>query len=223
MGKKQPVEASEDWITTFGDLMSLMLCFFLMLYTLAMENVSKDELKQIFEEIRSGFNETLEIESRVTVMEEEKLELKEEIESIIIKEQLEDFVQVVIEEKKLRITLEQPVVFNSGSATMNKTGIKALKAISEILQKTTHALYVEGHTDNVPIHTSKFDSNWDLSFARASSIIKFFVHELGFDASRLSGTGFAEFDPVAPNDTKEGRSKNRRIELNVLFRETIFE
>lgn len=224
MAKKRPAEgASEDWITTFGDLMSLMLCFFLLLYTIAMQKDGESDMQKVLEEIRTGFNDTIkkvEKQEAPPVVDVEKQEIAKKIEDIIVEKKLEDFVHVVIEEKKIKIILKQPVVFRSGSARLKKSFKSVLGDIGGVIKTIPHPIFIEGHTDNVPIRTKKYESNWQLSFARTYSIIKYLQKVEKIPPSRLSGTGYGEYRPLVPNDSKENRAKNRRIELNILFLKT---
>ena len=120
-----------------------------------------------------------------------------------------------IEEAQGELVLRLPerLVFDRGQAELKEEGRIALTAIADELAPRPVKLRVEGHTDSVPIHTARFPSNWELSTARATAVIQFFIEKKDFDASRLSAAGYAEFHPVADNDTEEGRALNRRVDL----------
>jgi chemotaxis protein MotB len=118
----------------------------------------------------------------------------------------------------LVISLREAGFFDAGSATPKPATLITLKEIASSLGKTPYDLRVEGHTDNVPIHTAAFDSNWELSAARATGIARLFLELHALPADRISAAGFAEFHPVAPNTTAEGRAQNRRVDLVVLPR-----
>jgi chemotaxis protein MotB len=118
----------------------------------------------------------------------------------------------------LVISLREAGFFNSGSATPKPETLATLRDIAASLQRTPYSLRVEGHTDNVPIHTDEFDSNWELSAARATRIARLLLTLQAVPPDRLSAAGFAEFHPVASNDTVEGRAKNRRVDLVVMPR-----
>jgi chemotaxis protein MotB len=121
----------------------------------------------------------------------------------------------------LVISLREAGFFASGSATPRPESNATLRQIAARLGTTPYDLRVEGHTDNVPIHTSEFDSNWELSSARATHIARLFLDMHAMPADRLSAAGYAEFHPVASNDTNEGRAENRRVDLVVLPRTKI--
>ena len=99
--------------------------------------------------------------------------------------------------------------------------VPVLRQIADKLGRSPYDMRVEGHTDNIPIHTVEFDTNWELSSSRATHIARIFLELHAIPAERLSAAGFAEFHPVASNDTAEGRSKNRRVDLVILPRTTI--
>jgi len=120
---------------------------------------------------------------------------------------------VSIEQGRIVINLPENVLFASGSATVNPDGKEALKQIANVLKEFTDRRFqVEGHTDNVPIMSARFPSNWELSTARALSVVHLMINE-GVEAKNISAAGFGEFQPRADNDTKEGRALNRRIEI----------
>ncbi len=121
----------------------------------------------------------------------------------------------------LVISLREAGFFDSGSATPRPEALPTLRQIAASLARTPYDLRVEGHTDNVPIHTAGFDSNWELSSARATRIARLFLDLRAMPPDRLSAAGYAEFHPAASNATAEGRAANRRVDLVVLPRSTI--
>jgi len=118
----------------------------------------------------------------------------------------------------LVISLREAGFYDSGSATPHPQSRATLDRIAATLALTPYDLRIEGHTDNVPIHTAQFASNWELSTARASELAKFLIVDHGFAPGRLSAAGYAEYHPVASNDTADGRSENRRVDIIVLPR-----
>jgi chemotaxis protein MotB len=118
----------------------------------------------------------------------------------------------------LVISLREAGFFDSGSAEPKPGTLPVLRTIAASIARTPYDLRVEGHTDNVPIHTSQFASNWELSTARATELAKSFIVDHGISPARLSAAGYAEYHPVASNDTAEGRGQNRRVDIIVLPR-----
>jgi len=121
----------------------------------------------------------------------------------------------------LVISLREAGFFSSGSATPKPESLPALRQIASSLGHTPYDLRIEGHTDNIPIHTAEFDSNWELSSARATRIARFFIDLKAISPEHISAAGYAEFHPVAGNSTAAGRAENRRVDLVVLPRTRI--
>jgi chemotaxis protein MotB len=121
----------------------------------------------------------------------------------------------------LVISLREAGFFNSGSAMPKPETMPTLRQIAASLGRTPYDLRIEGHTDNIPIHTAEFDSNWELSSARATRIARVFLGLQAISPERISAAGYAEFHPVASNATEEGRAQNRRVDLVVLPRTRI--
>ena len=123
---------------------------------------------------------------------------------------------VSIEKGRIVINLPENVLFKTGHSNVNPEGQKALKQIATVLKEfSDRSFQVEGHTDNVPIKSARYPSNWELSTARAMSVVHLMIAE-GVDAKNISAAGFGEFQPRADNETKEGRALNRRIEIIML-------
>ena len=116
----------------------------------------------------------------------------------------------------LVISLREIGFFDSGSAALRPASEAAVKRIAQVLSAQPNNIRIEGHTDNVPIHNAQFASNWELSTARATEMIRLFITDFSLPATRLSAAGYAEFHPVAGNDTVEGRAQNRRVDIVVL-------
>jgi len=121
----------------------------------------------------------------------------------------------------LVISLREAGFFNSGSAAPKPESQATLRQIAAALTQSPYDLRVEGHTDNIPIHTPEFDSNWELSTARATNIARLLLQLHAVSPDHLSAAGYAEFHPVAPNDTPDGRAENRRVDLVILPRSSI--
>jgi len=194
--------------TVYGDLITFLFGLFVLLFVLS------------YNETR---NETFFVELQVKLRGEQKplpetiteALVVSKLENYVKQEQLDQLVQIVVDEQKVKIILDPPVLFDSGYAILKPQGKKILEGFGRIIQEVKNPIVIEGHTDNIPIHNEFFDSNWDLSFHRAYSVVKFFVG-LGFSPKQLSGLGYGEYQPRASNTTKEGRAKNRRIEINII-------
>jgi chemotaxis protein MotB len=118
----------------------------------------------------------------------------------------------------LVISLREVGFFESGAAQMKAASQPAFDRIAGLLRQRDYRLRIEGHTDNVPIHTAQFSSNWELSTARATEIVRLLIVRDGFPPDRLSAAGYAEYHPIASNRSAEGRSMNRRVDIVILER-----
>jgi chemotaxis protein MotB len=114
------------------------------------------------------------------------------------------------------VSLKEVGFFDSGSTNLRAAAIPTLSHFIGVVQPFGVHIRIEGHTDNVPIHTARFDSNWELSTARATEMIKLFIAQFNVQPSRLSASGYGEYYPIASNDTPEGRAQNRRVDLVIL-------
>jgi len=125
-----------------------------------------------------------------------------------------DELSVYTKDGNVYVSLQEKLLFKSGSDVVDPKGKEALKTLAQVLNSTKDiTVLIEGHTDNVPIKTNQFKDNWDLSTARATSIVRILTKDNSFDPSRITASGKSEFHPVKPNDTVEGRASNRRTEV----------
>jgi chemotaxis protein MotB len=120
-----------------------------------------------------------------------------------------------IEERGLVVSIQETLLFESGSADITTRARDILEKISTVLASAPNQIKVEGHTDNLPINTAKFPSNWELSVIRSTNVVHILQHD-GITPNRLSAAGYGEFRPISSNDTDAGRGKNRRIDLIIL-------
>ena len=121
---------------------------------------------------------------------------------------------VYVKDGKVYVSLEEKLLFKSGSDVVDPKGKEALLSLSVVLKSTTDInVMIEGHTDNVPIKTRLFKDNWDLSTSRATSILRILIKDDGFDSNRITASGKGEFHPIKTNETSEGRAANRRTEI----------
>jgi len=125
-----------------------------------------------------------------------------------------DEISVYIKDGNVYVSLEEKLLFKSGSDVVDPKGKEALKSLAAVLNSTSDVnVMIEGHTDNVPIKTQLFKDNWDLSTARATNILRLLTKDFGFDPIRITASGRGEFHPIKTNDTVEGKAANRRTEI----------
>jgi len=179
-------KSSPAWMMTYSDLMTQLLIFFVMLFALSSASV-----------------------------EEQLKEIKRRVDTYVAESKLVEFVKTGIDEKGLVVSLQNKVMFDSGKAEIFEEAKKILNNITAILLEYPNSVKIEGHTDNRPINTPEFPSNWELSTARATNLTRYIVVDLKFPPERLSSAGYAEFHPVAPNDTEDNMALNRRVDIVV--------
>ena len=228
-------KGAPEWMNTYGDLVTLLMCFFVLLFAFSSIDAQKFEaVMQSFQGsagILSGgtslseapyvFNGMPENQtSTAQVVEMDKLEkLKEEVEEYLEEKNMESVVDIELEARGLVIRFKDNVLFDSGSATIKTSSYDILNFLSGLLtteELINELIRVEGHTDNVPNISKIYPTNWELSTARATNVVKYFIENRGFVPTRLSAAGYSEYHPIATNDTAEGRSANRRVDIVVI-------
>lgn len=143
-------------------------------------------------------------------------QLKSAVEAYLIKQGAQNKVEVSINRRGLVVSLKEAGFFNSGQAFLKQDSYDVLDTIVEAMVPYSNPIRVEGHTDNLPISTSQFPSNWELSTARATNVLKYLIKSRDIEPEKISAAGFGEFRPVADNTTPENRAKNRRVDLVLL-------
>ncbi len=128
-------------------------------------------------------------------------------------------IKFILEKRGLVIRISEHIFFKSGEASIRPEMEPILNVLGQTLEKIPNPIRIEGHTDNVPINTARFPSNWELSTARATTIVRYLLEHFQFDPDRLSATGYAEYRPVDTNSTPEGRMQNRRVDFVILSRQ----
>ena len=126
---------------------------------------------------------------------------------------LQDEIYLAFLGEGLIMRLSEHALFDQGSADISAEALPLLDKIGAIISKTAYLIRIEGHTDNLPIHTELFPSNWELSTARAVNVLRYFIKNHNIDPQRLAAEGFGEFHPLVANDSPENRAKNRRVEI----------
>ena len=124
--------------------------------------------------------------------------------------------EIIETEQGVAIQVRESILFETSKSTLREDSKEVLSSIAELLSSIDNTIVVEGHTDNRPISTAEFPSNWELSVDRAVNVVKYFVENTGIDPKRLSATGYGEHHPVVPNDTEENMAKNRRVNILII-------
>lgn len=228
--KKVKKENSERWLLTYSDLITLLMIFFVIMY--AMSTVDAQKYTQLSSSLSGSFagtgyviGEGLPItnpsnsngsSSTTSSTLTKTQQIQEELHMYLETNNLKGKVDMSVEPRGLVITLKENAFFESGSATLLPAYEENILEISQILKQLNNDIVVEGYTDNRPIHTASFRSNWELAAMRAINVIDLLVSKGDLDPNKLSAVSYGEYRPIASNDTEEGRSKNRRIDIVLL-------
>lgn len=237
----RPHVSNERWLVSYADFITLLFAFFVVLYAFAKADQKRQA--EVSHAIDTAFKSLglfanvsrtpdnkpassateQSIMAMNVVMGEDVLapaqvhddldRIKRDLEQHLSNQIAQHTVAIKLGKDGLVISLREAGFFDSGSAMPRKESLEAMKAISAELAQMPYDLRVEGHTDNVPIHTAEFDSNWELSSSRATNIARVLLVLRAISPDRLSAAGYAEFHPVDTNDTSEGRARNRRVDL----------
>lgn len=223
------------WRTTFNDLVTLMLVFYVMLFT--MSAIDTRKMGEFQYALQSGLGVLKEGErASISVSQSQPIDdmshIRTQAEAANPKQEnplgrkltaalrglLEPDVGIRIthSDEGTRLVFQDRVLFDFGKDTINPEGFPLLDSIARALKDVPFSLRVEGHTDNVPIRTQRFPSNWELSTARAVNVVKYFAQMSNIEPRRLSAVGYGESRPVVANDTPLNRAKNRRVEILLL-------
>jgi len=223
------------WLVTYADLMTLLLVFFILMYAISSLNLSK--FKHVISSIQVNLGEKnpgmglLEIvkvperlDKKVSLADLSGLKSREnemlgDLDDLIQEKKLGKHIIAQISEGKIYIQIRGKVLFDSGAAQLNEDAKPILDKIIDIIQDYEEFnVNIKGHTDNTPISTAQFASNWELSAIRATTVLKYLI-DGQVNPMRLTATGYGDFLPLVANNSAENRAINRRVEF-VLERET---
>jgi chemotaxis protein MotB len=197
-------EPLDRWLISYADFLTLMFTFFAALY--ALSTVDKEKIGQFSNSLRLAFNV---IERPIPGVGETQKPLMAEISKSVVNI---EGISVKSDPRGIVVTLSNDTAFMSGSADIKDKMAAALDNLVETLKKNPGRIVIEGHTDNVPVSGGGYKSNWELSTARAASVLSLFLQQ-GLDPNRFIIAGYGEYRPLASNATDEGRAKNRRVEI----------
>ncbi|MBR5115894.1 MAG: flagellar motor protein MotB [Lachnospiraceae bacterium] len=266
MAKKpeEPPKGAPAWQSTFADLMNLLLCFFVLLFSMSSIEVEKFEAVaasfsqafSIFDGGQKSFGEGALVGDGISQLNElnifinsmgqsdskekdkkkdeehdndqdnqeealqEQLqaseELAEQIAEALMASGITDVVELNFTSQYVQLTLQGSILFDSGKVEIKEEAKPILEKVGKILERYAGGtIEIEGHTDNVPMHGAKYSNNDELSSGRALSVFNYLLETTSLDPARIMHTGRGEYQPVATNETPEGRAKNRRVEIRI--------
>jgi len=218
-------ESSERWLLTYSDLITLLLAFFIMMYTFSKQDANKYKevsahLKAIFTGgtgiVYQGSNTDIDVISDKIVSEDEiKKQIEHEIQEVANISGLEGNFSVFSDERGITIRIVDKAFFDQGKADLKKNAEMMLEKIIPVINSIKNHVRIEGHTDDTPIKTNEFKSNWELSVKRATEVVSYLIEKGDIPPRRISAAGYAEYRPIVKNDTDANKSMNRRIEIIV--------
>jgi chemotaxis protein MotB len=237
MARKKYVEDNENherWLISYADFITLLFAFFVVMYAISVVNEGKyrvfsDSLGDAFGRKEKAAPGSAAIEPLIpldNIAARRKLEAirREQSRLGLLAKRLDTALSPLVRAGKVSVTqtgrgvtvdINASALFAPGEATVTADARQPLHAIAQLLADDPHNVQVEGHTDSAPISNSVFPSNWELSAARASSVVRLFI-DSGMPAARLTALGHAANVPIALNDTPEGRARNRRVAVTIL-------
>jgi len=246
MRRKKPPEHSnhERWLVSYADFITLLFAFFVVLYSSSqLDNRKAGRLAKAIQTAFSQMGAFDSVSTKPNVLKPENPalsnfraiqdgrtfettpsdadrpnmdQIERDLQSALAKQISARTVSVTASGEGIVVSLRELDFFDSGSTTLQPSAISTLANFVKVAGPLSQRIRIEGHTDNVPIHNGRFDSNWELSTARATEITKLFITRYAIAPQRLSASGYGEYYPVASNDTPQGRAANRRVDLVIL-------
>lgn len=222
-------------MVTYSDMVTLLLAFFVLLFSFSELDVQR------FRAIMSAFQASVGVldggmrvvfdddavqgrtEFDLQDVEWHRPELQQqlravfaEVEGFVVAGDLGDAMHVELTERGVTVRFADRVLFDLGRAELKPEARSALAQLAELLREIPNHVRVEGHTDDLPIHNERFPSNWELSTARATTVLRYLIEEHGLQPDALSAAGYGEYRPLEPNDTESNRARNRRVDIVLL-------
>ena len=213
--KKQKSSGDVDnFFVSWGDLVSLLLVFFVYLFSISEIDVVKflEAQEAVGSELENPVkNDRLQ---RMKLEQEKLQEMQDKIEEYVETEELQDVVDIEYLDDRLELNFGNALLFQLGSSELKAKALEVMKEVSKITKEIESIIIVEGHTDNIPIKTDQYPSNWELSSARAASVVRAMINQ-GVPASRFVVMGYHQYKPLVPNSSPANRAKNRRVKITI--------
>lgn len=212
---------TNGWMDTYADTITLLLTFFILLYSISVVDSQKlNKLAEAMKKSLQGSTKITEIgnieDLKVGEGKSDYENLAEKLNTVIEQNALTDVVKIREEERGVVLQLDETILFDSGEAVLKDYSRNILNTITTVIKNIDNDVLIEGNTDNVPINNEYFKSNWELSTARAVSIVRYFVENKEINPTRFSVKGYAEYKPLVENNTEENRSINRRVDILIV-------
>ena len=215
-------ENSERWLLTYADLITLLLGLFVILYAMSKIDAGKyaeivNAMGGIFgssKGVMAGNNGV--VSSQIPLIQNERQKIAQDLRSALHLEAKKLPIAISSNERGITVHIMDELLFASGSADIKESSMPALDSLARVLRELPNDVRVEGHTDNVPISSAQYPSNWHLSVARAVSIAYYLIQKHSLNPEKVAAVGFAEYQPLVPNDSDVHRAQNRRVDIVIL-------
>jgi chemotaxis protein MotB len=220
--QRSPHNYHEDrWLLTYSDLITLLLGLFVILYAISKVDAGKyaeiaSALNGVFGSSRGVLTGSPTVIDQPTILQSDRQHIVQDIRNALQLDSQQLPISVTENERGITVHLMEELLFASGSADLKTSSLTTLDTLAGVLRMLPNDLRVEGHTDNVPINTTQFPSNWHLSVARALTVAYYLIQQHGLIQERVSVVGYSEFLPIASNDSPENRSRNRRVDIVII-------
>lgn len=227
--KHEEHENHERWLVSYADFITLLFAFFTSMY--AISSVNEGKFRIMSESLAIAFNPSMYTSTRVQegpkFVKEQRSHVADEFKPMSannyqkVQAALKDLevdkkLTLIADENKITIRISESMLFEPGTDRIMKEALPVIDEVAAVLSELPNSIRIEGHTDNVPVNTERFPTNWDLSSARAISLLKYLINEHRYEPRKLSALGFGEYRPIDTNDTPSGRFKNRRVDIMIL-------
>jgi chemotaxis protein MotB len=227
--REEEHENSERWLITYADLITLLLAFFILMYTMSKQDAQR--YQEVAGHLKAVFTGGIGVAGRGSTLGKTPTELSfkggdgsgvRELERQIkgVDEQSKGAtagrITVFADDRGIIVRAMEKAFFDEGKADLSDQAEKALDAIAPVIKSMNSHLRVEGHTDNVPIRTSEFKSNWELSVMRATEVVRYLIERHNFPPDKISAAGYSEYRPIVSNENPKNRGLNRRIEMIIV-------
>lgn len=212
------------WLDTYADTITLLLTFFILLYS--MSSVDADKLKELSYALQKSLKGNTKVEEIVDInqlsvetkedIEQTQDDLIEKLNETIEANSFTDTVKIREEDNGVVLQLDETILFDSGKADLKKNSQKVLNMVTKIIEDVPNDVLIEGNTDDIPMYNEKFQSNWELSTARAVSVVKYFVSVKKLNPTRFAVKGYGEYNPLVKNNSAKNRAINRRVDILIV-------
>jgi chemotaxis protein MotB len=221
--KKEDTPIDSSWALSYGDMMTLLLTFFILIVSFSTVELIK--FKQAMGSLRGSMGVLLEqsgsdvvkqessVMDRPIMQRETMLNALQQIEAQVFEMDAGSGIDIEVSDEGVNFRIKDDLLFPSGGTHINPDMKDMLGKVGNLIKAFKSEVRVEGHSDSMPISSGAFASNWELSTMRAVNVVEYFIDEAGIDPARLVAMGVGANRPVAPNDTPENRAKNRRVEI----------